>query len=169
MAETQEVETKKSKATPTLNISMDELQQIVVAAVTAASAANAQTVAAAVVEAKKPLPDEARAAADAQMRESTRINRAREAEAMRISQDACPHKQGSNMLSDFQGPLSSFVIHVLDTGLAVGICTNCLKTIFSDTEDPAERKLFREKSGNHASSAGQRFFRDPMAAQKAGR
>jgi len=169
MAETDVQETKKSKATQSLNISMEELQQIVIAAVTAASAANAQVVAAAVVEAKKPLPDLAKEANDAQMRDSTRIQEARKFEALRLSQDACPHKQGSNMLSDFQGPLSSFVVHVLDTGLAVGICTNCLKTIFSDTEDPAERKLFREKSGNHASSAGQRFFRDPMAAQKAGR
>lgn len=178
--ETQVQEPKKSKkevasVTPEptnagkLSLSLDELQQIVVAAVAAASQASAATVAAAVVEAKKPTVDPGKEAADAQMRESTRINREREAEAMRLAQEACPHKQGSNALSAFQSPLSSFIVHVLDTGLVVAICTNCLKTIFGDTTDPEERKMLREKSGNHASGSGQRFFRDPLKAQQAGR
>jgi hypothetical protein len=161
------VETKKSKQS--FNLDIDQLQQIVTAAVVAASQASAQTVAAAVVEAKKPVPDPRQEASDAQMRESTRINKELQEEAMRLAQEACPHRQGSNQLSSFQGPLSSFVLHILDTNLAVAICTNCLKVIFSDTTDPEDRKLLREKSGNQPSSAGRRYFRDPEKAMKAGR
>jgi hypothetical protein len=172
MSEEKEVTVKEPKAQK-LSLSLDELQQIVVAAVTAATQAsastNAETLAAVVSETRKPVVDPRAEEDKRMMGESTRKQRERDAENMRLSQESCPHRQGSNQLSSFQGPLSSFVIHVLDTDLMVAICTNCLKTIFGDTDDPAEKKLFREKSGNQASAAGRRFFRDPGAAMKAGR
>jgi len=166
----EEKETKAAKAAPTLTISMDELQQLVTAAVSAATQASAATVAAAVVEAKKPVVDERHAYNDEQMRQSTKIQRERDAENTRISQESCPHRQGSNDLSSFQGPLSSFVVHVLDTGLPVAICTNCLMKVYGDDDNPEHiKKAFRDKSGNGRSAAGQRHFRDPEKAMKAGR
>jgi hypothetical protein len=170
MAEQEVQETKpKTKSTALAGITLDELQQIIVAAVTAATAANASVVAQAVSEARKPVVDQAKLENDRQNRESVKQSREIQTESLRLSQESCPHRQGCNPLSSFQSQLSSWGIHVLDTGLPVAICTNCLKIVFADTDNPEERKIFREKSANQASRAGVRFFRNQEKAMTAGR
>lgn len=100
------------------------------------------------------------------MRENMRAAREQMNADIEASREFCPHKQGSNPLSEFQGPLGSFITHRLDTGEIVGICTNCTKVIRST--NPEHLKFFREKSANRRSSSGDRQFLDPGRAQRVG-
>lgn len=125
--------------------------------------------AAAIIESRKPYVDPRQVENEKAMRESMRqVNERMKAQIL-ASQATCPHLQGSSENSDFTGQLSSIVMHRLDSGVIVGICTNCQLQIFSDDPDVEVQKIFRQKSGNRMSSAGIRTFRDPKAAMAAGR
>jgi hypothetical protein len=164
----------------TISLTKDELRSIVSSAVGAAVqsaneksssifAESMEKLAAAIIESKKPYVDPRNAENEKAMRESMRIVNERMHQQVVASQKTCPHLQGSSELSDFSGQLSSIVLHRLDSGVVVGICTNCQKQIFSDDKDLEVQKIFRMKSGNRMSSAGIRNFVDPKAAMAAGR
>lgn len=149
-----------------ISLGLEELQQIISTAVREASKAQSEMIANAILESRKPYKDPAQEENDKRMRESMREVNERIQREILASQDVCPHKQGSNPLSEFQGALGSFVTHELDTGEVIGICTNCQKLIRST--NPEHRKFFTEKSANRRSGAGRRFFLDPMKAQRVG-
>ncbi len=164
-------ETVERKSKQQITLGIEDLQALISSSVAEALKQSSQTFAAALLESRKPYVDprqkENEDTMRASMREATeRINREIEA-----SKENCPHVQGSNALSEFQGPMGSFVLHQLDTGVTVGICTNCQKTIWSNEEwlanHPEDRKWFQRKNANRMSRAGQRAFRDPTKAQQA--
>jgi hypothetical protein len=150
-----------------LSIGMDELQALIAASVSQAVTASSKIIAEAMLESRKPYISPADVENQKRMRESTRESQERILAQIAADQDTCPHKQGSNSLSEFQSQLGSFVLHQLDTGVVVGICTNCQKKIWSNSNDPSELKWFREKQANRISRAGQRVFRNPEKAQAA--
>jgi hypothetical protein len=163
-----------------LSLSKQDLKDIVSSAVAAAvAAANERAtevmskgmseLAQALIESKKPYVDPRQTENEKQMRDSMRIVNERMRKQILASQATCPHLQGASEQSDFTGQLSSIVRHRLDSGVIVGICTNCQMQIFSDDPRPEVQKIFRMKSGNRMSSAGIRTFTDPGAAMKAGR
>lgn len=171
---------KAEKQTETISLTRADLQSIVSTAVAAAvAAANEKSsdvvsrgmsdLAAAIIESKKPYIDPRQVQNEAAMRESMRIVNERMKAQIIASQSTCPHLQGSSENSDFTGQLSSIVMHRLDSGVVVGICTNCQLQIFSDDTNVEVQKLFRMKSGNRMSSSGIRTFNDPKAAMSAGR
>jgi hypothetical protein len=171
---------KDLKDTNTISLTKAELQSIVSSAVGAAvAAANEKSatifdqgmskLAEALIESKKPYVDPRQVENEKAMREQMRVVNERMKAQIYASQETCPHLQGSSELSDFSGQLSSIVLHRLDNGVVVGICTNCQKQIFSDDPNIEVQKIFRMKSGNRMSSAGIRNFVDPKAAMAAGR
>jgi type III secretion system FlhB-like substrate exporter len=175
----QEVKAVK-ESTENITLTKSELQNIISQAVAAASSAaqdraseivskGMSELAAAIIESKKPYVDPRQEENERAMRESMRVVNERMKAQILASQATCPHLQGSSELSDFSGQLSSLVIHRLDSGVVVGICTNCQKQIYSDDPDVEVQKIFRMKSGNRMSSAGIRNFVDPKAAMAAGR
>jgi hypothetical protein len=163
-----------------ITLGRNELQQMISAAVSAAvGAANEKStevmskgmeeLAKALIESKKPYIDPRQVQNEEAMRKSMREVNERMRKQILASQATCPHLQGSSENSDFTGQLTSIVMHRLDNGVIVGICTNCQMQIFSDDPSPEVQKLFRMKSGNRMSSAGVRTFLDPKAAMAAGR
>lgn len=158
-------ETKEQTSSVTLNIK--DLQALISTAVAeAVKQANVST-AEAIIESKKPYIDPKQKENEAAMRRSMKEVEERRHKEQEMDQSLCPHKQGSNALSDFQGPLSSFIYHQLDTGELIGICTNCTKVIRST--NPQDAPFFQMKSGNRASRAGQRIFTNPLEVQRRGR
>jgi type III secretion system FlhB-like substrate exporter len=163
-----------------ITLTRSDLQNIIAQAVAAATAAAQEKadsivskgmseLAAAIIESRKPYVDPKQLENEKNMREQMRVVNERMHQQILSSQALCPHLQGSNELSDFSGQLSSLVIHRLDNGVVVGICTNCQKHIFSNDKDPEVQKIFRMKSGNRMSSAGVRTFMDPKTAMEVGR
>lgn len=146
-----------------LNLNVNDLVTLIRTVV----AESNKTTAEAIIESKKPYVDPKQKENEEAMRRSMKEVELRRKEEERVSQDMCPHKQGSNALSDFQGPLSSFIFHQLDTTELIGICTNCTKVIRST--NPEDSKYFQMKSGNRPSRAGQRIFTNPLEAQRRGR
>lgn len=116
----------------------------------------AETIANAMIESKKPYIDPRKTENDDNMRETTRKLQERIQADIKASQANCPHYQGSNPLSEFQGALTSIAKHRLDDGKIIGICTNCLR-IFKPG-DPDYITQLQRKSGNRMSQAGQRFM-----------
>ena len=158
-----------------ISLSTDELKDIIstaiAGAITQSQQASARVIADAMLEARKPYVDPRQEANDKAMRDSMKVVQERINREIELSKETCPHLQGSNALSEFQGQLGSFVLHQLDTGEVIGICTNCQKVIRStnDGQDgrPDDRQYFKNKSANRLSRAGQRIFRDPTKAQLA--
>jgi hypothetical protein len=167
---------KKSSQDNVVTVSKSELAEIVAAAVAAATQ-NASTqyadgmskLADALLESRKPWKDPRQEENDKMMKEQARELYKRIEAQIKLSRQTCPHLQGSNPLSDVAGQLSSFILHYLDNGLVVGICTNCQLTIYSDSKDKEVQRLFQMKSGNKMSQSGRRVFQDPMKAMKVGR
>lgn len=170
----------EGKESQSITLTKADLQALLAQAVAAATAAaqdkandivskGMSELAAAIIESRKPYVDPRQQENEKNMREQMRVVNERMHQQILSSQELCPHLQGSNELSDFSGSLSSWVIHRLDNGLVIGICTNCQKHIFSNDTDPEIRKFFKMKSGNRMSSAGVRTFVDPRTAQDAGR
>lgn len=165
-------ETTKSEK---ISLSTDELKDLITTAISSAitqsNQASAKVIADAMLEARKPYVDPRQEANEKAMRESMRMVQDRINKEIEASKNTCPHLQGSNALSEFQGQLGSFVLHQLDTGEVIGICTNCQKIIRStnDGQDgrPNDSQWFNKKSANRLSRAGQRVFRDPTKAQLA--
>lgn len=152
-------------STQTISMSPDQLQQIIISAVSAATNSIGDKIANAMIESRKPYVDPAQEENARRDRESARKQQERIRQQVEADRDTCPHLQGSNALSEFQGQLTSFVLHRLDTGEMIGICTNCQKLISS--LNPEDRPFFQRKSGNRMSMGGQRNFVDPLAAQRA--
>ena len=162
---------KRGKSSDTIALTRSDLQALIAGAIEAAKAASSNDTAAlvnAILESKKPYVDPAQKATLQAIRKQMREQRLKIMENMKLEQATCPHLQGSNPLSDFPSPhgLTSFVQHILDTGEMIGVCTNCGRIVRSC--DPDYRILMAKKSGNRMSSAGRRFFADPVAAIKAG-
>jgi hypothetical protein len=160
-----EVHEPKPAQSGKISIGMDELQALISASVSQAVEASSKVIAAALVESRKPYVDPRAEANDKVMREQMREVHNRINAEIEASRDQCAHLQGSNALSEFQGQLGSFVLHQLDTGVVVGICTNCQKQIWSNRKEDAE--WFRKKSANRMSRAGQRVFMNPTKAMEA--
>ena len=165
--------TSAPTAAPNDSIAMtrSDLQTLISGAIEAAKVASSNDTAAlvnAILESRKPYVDPAQKATLQGIRKQMREQRLRIMEQMKLEQASCPHLQGSNPLSDFPSPhgLTSFVQHILDTGEMIGVCSNCGRIVRSC--DPDYRVLMAKKSGNRMSSAGRRFFTDPIAAIKAG-
>lgn len=148
-----------------LSIGMDELQALIAASVSQAVEQSSKVIAQALIDSRKPYVDPNKAENDRRFRESEREVQARIRAEIEASRDNCEHLQGSNALSEFQGQLGSFVLHQLDTGAVVGICTNCQKQIWSNVAE--DQKWFKRKSANRMSRAGQRFFMDPVKVMAA--
>lgn len=132
-----------------------------------ASEDNVRMIADALLEARKPYKDPKAKENEDAMRASMRETQDRIRQSITASQDLCPHLQGCNSLSDVTGDRSSIVLHRLDTGLVIGICTNCQAQFFSDV--PEHRVFFQKKSGNKMSAAGFRMFPNPEQVMKKGR
>jgi hypothetical protein len=148
-----------------LSIGMDELQALISASVSQAVEQSSKVIAEALIQSRKPYVDPKNEENDRRMRASNHEIQQRIKREIEASRDSCAHLQGSNALSEFQGMLGSFVLHQLDTGVVVGICTNCQKQIWSN--DPKDSEFFRRKSANRMSRAGQRFFLNPTEAMAA--
>jgi len=164
----------KKAVEPQVTLGVAELAAIIKEAVQAATSRSSdastqvlQEFTQAMKDMRKPWVDPRSEENDRLMREQMRETTKRIAESIKYSQSTCPHFQGSNELSDFQGALSSIVKHVLDTGVVWGICTNCLREFWPEDQDYA--KEMNRKSGNRPSQAGRRMFLDPRAAAAAGR
>jgi hypothetical protein len=165
-AVTEELREKKPEAkSGKLTIGMDELQALISASVSQAVEQSSKVIAQALVESRKPYVNPLHEENDRRLREANHEIQERIKREIEASRDNCAHLQGSNALSEFQGMLGSFVLHQLDTGVVVGICTNCQKQIWSN--EPKDSEFFRRKSANRMSRAGQRFFLDPSKAMSA--
>jgi hypothetical protein len=158
---TEQNEARKGK----MALSVDELQTIISASVSNALEQSSKIMANAILEARKPYVDPGREENERRQREQSREAYERIRAEIEASYKTCPHLQGSNALSEFQGQLGSFVLHQLDTGVIVGICTNCQKQIWSN--NPEDHEYFRRKQANRISRAGQRVFLNPVKAQAA--
>lgn len=163
------VKAVSTQPTQKISLGLEELAEIIKMAVSTAvgqqSESSAQIIANALIEARKPYKDPRHEANDEMMRKQGRETWERIQREIEASRETCAHLQGSNALSEFQGQLGSFVLHQLDTGVVVGICTNCQKQIWSN--NPADHAWFTRKSANRMSRAGQRVFLDPLKAQQA--
>lgn len=152
-----------------ISLGLEDLAEIIKIAVSSAvgqqSESSAKIIADALIEARKPYKDPRTEANDEMMRKQGRETWERIQREIVASRETCAHLQGSNALSEFQGQLGSFVLHQLDTGVVVGICTNCQKQIWSN--NPEDHAWFSRKSANRMSRAGQRVFMDPLKAQQA--
>jgi hypothetical protein len=159
----------KSAGKQKSSVSLDELQSIINAAVTAAlqtQAANTTQLAEAIRDSKTPYVDPKQKANNESMRRSMIEAKKQEKERTEFFQNkVCPHTMGSSPNSARSLPDSSFAVHTLDTGEIIGVCTNCQKVISSQVQDDIQ--WFAKKGGNIRSSAGQRTFMDPLRAQRA--
>jgi len=174
MSEDQELRKQKKAEQAIDEAEIGRLAAIVNAAVSANSKENssnmaemASIIAKALIESKKPYIDPRVKANNEAARRSMLESRKREQEAFIAAQSNCLHKKGSNPLSWYSDPNnSSFVLHRLDTGEWIGICTNCTKVISSLL--PADQPFFTGSRGtNIRSAAGERVFSDPIKAQRA--
>ena len=154
-----------------INISMSELREMMVAAVTAAvqqsSETSAKMIAEALIESKKPYIDPRQAENEANMRKSMHEVHERIQRDIKASQDSCSHLQGANSLSDYprQFNLTAIVQHKTDVGEIIGICTNCQR-IFRQGDPDYIEQMFKRKSGNRMSQAGQRTFINPYDVER---
>lgn len=160
---------RKTKQGSQISLGVEDLQALIATSVSEAVKQAGKSFADAMLEARKPYIDPRVQQNEDTMRKSMREATERINLEIEASKETCPHVQGSNALSEFQGPMGSFVLHQLDTGVTVGICTNCQKVIWSNEEwlsaHPDDRKWFQRKNANRMSRAGQRQFRDPTKAQ----
>ena len=175
MAEDQMLEQPKpsKKSEPAVvTMTVEQITNLVTAAVTAsekrssdATADALKALAVAIQDSRKPYKDPRSEYNDQMMRDQMRETNLRIAKNIAASQASCPHMQGSNELSDFQGQLTSIVKHYTDTGVAWGICTNCLRQFWPG--QPDYMVWMAKKSGNRPSAAGRRWFEDPAGAAEA--
>lgn len=126
---------------------------------------NAEVLAAALRESRKPYEDPKQIENEAEMRRGMKETARKQRANKKFQQAACPHTMGSHPDSARSLPDSSFIIHTLDNSETVGICTNCQKIISS--RRPEDLVWFSKKGGNVRSAAGQREFLDVRAAKNA--
>src|SRR5215469_9302551 len=96
---------KIKKAEPKLEITLSELKEFV----SQSQADYAKIIADALIQSKIPYVDPRQKENEEIFRKSSRETAERIKRELELSREACPHKQGSNPLSEFQGQLSSFV------------------------------------------------------------
>lgn len=155
---------KENEESQEITISADALQALIRAEVSKSRENDmrefANTIAAAIQESKKPFVHPGQEANDKAMRESMH-KQAEEIKArIKASQASCQHLQGSNPLSRWTNGLTSIAQHVLDNGVVVGICTNCLRQFWPS--DPDYLLWMQKKSGNVMSEAGRRYVYQPQ-------
>jgi hypothetical protein len=151
----------KSAAEPALTIGMSELKDLIAAVVAQSSETSAKVIAEAIKESRKPYVDERDVENNKMMRQQMRESQERIAQRVAYSRANCPHFQGSNENSDFQGSLSSIAKLDLGNGVVFGICTNCLRPFWPG--DPDYVQQMNRKCGNRTARAGQRFYLNPAA------
>lgn len=145
-----------------VSLSMTELQTLITSAVSAAVSGQSQVIADAIKEGNKPYEDPNVIQNQKNMRNQMRDQQQAIRNRIRAAQNTCPHLQGCNPLSDSAGTKTSIVKHQFDTGVVLGICTNCNR-IFKPT-DPDYFQQMQRPSGNKMSIGGQRFISAPAAA-----
>lgn len=164
---------KKSKKDAISENEVEKLAAIVNAAVSAAMKEGvetnqnfAKTIAEAIVEARKPYVDPKQKANLESAKRSSRLQAIKQKAVKKAEQEACPHHKGSNPNSFRSDPFDySIAKIVLDSGEIVGVCTNCTR-VFSSLF-PEDVPFLRQKSSNQTARAGQRFFDNPLQAQRA--
>lgn len=119
----------------------------------------AQVIAEAFQEAKKPYRDPKDVANEEALKESSRQQMLAQLKGEKIRQNDCPHEQGQT--GDERNGKSAFNFLKLPTGEWIGICTYCRKIVSS--LDPRDQKFFVKKSGRPA-EAGQFPCPDPVKA-----
>jgi hypothetical protein len=141
-------------------LSMNDLSALAVAlaqAMKSASKEQAEVLANAFAESRKPFVDPKQEENTRTMREQMR-EQARQIRLGKIAeQDSCPHLQGSSpMSSETRGNKSSFCLLRLPTNEIIGVCSNCQKVI--SNRHPKHLVYFKKKGGNELASSGQREF-----------
>lgn len=132
-----------------LAIGADELQQMF------------NTLAAALIDSKKPYVDPGQAENDRMFAESTRKNEENKRAMIKAGQSRCPHLQGCHELSAEAGNRTSIVQHRFDNNLVIGICTNCQRVFKPGDADYME--WMQKKSGNIPSGSGLRMTFNPSS------
>lgn len=152
MSDEQEKHGKKEK----ISVSPEEFASAIKDAVQS----QAQILAEAIIESRKPYTppqvEENREIA----RQNTRKLEARKKTMERYNQDACPHLQGC--LGEQPGNRTSIVWHRLDDGVTVfGICIACQKQFWPDdppyTDGSTYMQWRRKACANSLSEAGMRY------------
>ena len=167
----EKIEPKAAKpaAEPQVTIGMSELMAMFKSVMESTQQRATQTtedafqkLADAIAKSREPYVNPKDEETNARMRDQMREQQKRIAKSILFSQQNCPHMQGSNELSDFQGSLTSIMWHNTDVGVWFGICSNCLREFWPNQSD--YNFWFAKKCGNRRSMAGQRWFPDPHAA-----
>lgn len=165
----QNEETQSKQDAPKSSISIEELQAVVNAAVSAAlqqTNASGKDIAQALLDARKPYIDPKQKANEESMRRSMREQAKLAKENAKREQAACPHVKGCSESSSRSDPFDSALAHlILDTGERVAVCTNCTR-IFSSL-NPEDVPFLQKKSTNQVAMSGRREFANPLAAQRA--
>lgn len=165
----QEKVAKQKDAPANMSMSHEDLARIVAQAVAIATSQSAEVsakiLADALLESRKPYVDPRKEQNDKMMKEQTRQTTDRINADIARSREYCPHKKAASELSTRVSEDGAFVVHVLDTGEMIGICTNCQKVISSLI--PEDLKFFSARGGNTPSRAGTRIFADPLKVMRA--
>jgi hypothetical protein len=146
---------------PKLNLNdLSALATAIAAAMRTASKEQADVLASAFKESRKPWVDPKQEENNRNMRESMR-QQAKEQRLGKIAeQESCAHLQGSSPLSaETTGNKSSFCLLKLPTGEVVGVCSNCQMVI--SNRHPKHLVYFKKKGGNELASSGNREFSGP--------
>lgn len=147
---------------------MDLFKQMA-ATSTQSSETMANTLAAAVLEARKPYVDPRAEENDRFAREQAREQMKRQKADREYSQSVCTHIAGSSPNSEMPdlAGRTSIVWHRYDVQDELGICTNCTRIFYPSDKDYGTWRV--KKSFNLLSRSGDRQFSNPLAAQKAAR
>lgn len=141
-----------------VTLSLKELRAMIAESKTEDNSNLVKSLVEALKDIRKPYKSPAQEENDRVMAEQTRELQERLRRTLELDRANCPHMQGSNALSEEQGTRTSIWWHRLDSGTYWGICSNCQRQFWPS--DPDYRKWRGMKSGNRASSAGERQFVD---------
>jgi hypothetical protein len=143
---------------PKLNLNdLSALATAIAAAMRTASAEQANVLAKAFAESRKPYVDPLQEENTRNMRQQMRDQAKQQRLARIADRESCPHLQGSSPLSaETTGHKSSFCLLKLPTGEVIGVCSNCQKVI--SNRHPKHLVYFKKKGGNELASSGNREF-----------
>jgi len=118
----------------------------------------------AIIESRKPYVDPRTEANEEEFRRGAREQERNRRAAQANAENNCPHEKGSTGNRSYGE--SAFWILRLDTGLTIGVCSQCGKTI--NSLNPDHTVFFRKRGDNLPATAGQgRVFLDPIKAMTA--
>jgi hypothetical protein len=118
----------------------------------------------AIIESRKPYVDPRTEANEEEFRRSSREQEKNKQIAKANAEAFCPHEKGSTGNRSYGE--SAFWILRLDTGLTIGVCSQCGKVI--NSLNPDHTVFFRKRGDNLPGQAGQgRVFLDPIKAMTA--